>query len=109
MHDIDEWKDYTSQLIASMDEHGVAQAALSPAFVTYERYLNSSFKNYPDRFIKMSGMLTDRTKGRMDQVTVEEAAEILKEQVKGGCRGIGEGGFYWGPNGKYTAKDLKPL
>jgi predicted TIM-barrel fold metal-dependent hydrolase len=109
MHDIDEWKDYTQQLIASMDEHGVAQAALSPAFVTYERYLNSSFKNYPDRFIKMSGMLTDRTKGRTDQVTVEEATEILKEQVKGGCRGVGEGGFFWGPAGKYTAKDLKPF
>lgn len=109
MHDIDQWKDYTDQLIASMDKHGVAQAALSPAFVPYETYLQSSYKNYPDRFIKMTSMLTDRTKGRMNQVTVEEATEILKDQIQDGCKGVGEGGFYWGPEGKYTTKDLKPF
>ena len=99
MHDLDQWKDYTPELVASMDAHGVAQAALSPAFVTFERYIDSSYKNYPDRFIKMTSMLTDRTKGRMAEVTVEEATEILKGQIQIGCKGVGEGGFFWGPAG----------
>lgn len=109
MHDKDEWKDYTPQLIASMDAHGVAQAALSPVFIPFERYLDSSYKNYSDRFVKMTSMLTDRTKGRMNEVTVEEATEILKGQIQIGCKGVGEGGFYWGPAGKYTVKELKPF
>ena len=109
MHDIDQWKDYTPQLIGSMDKHGVAQAALSPAFVPFETSIDSSYKNYPDRFIKMTSMLTNRTKGRMGEVTVEEATEILKGQIQQGCRGIGEGGFFWGHNGRYTVKDLKPF
>ena len=109
MHDLDQWKEYTPELVASMDAHGVAQAALSPAFVTFERYIDSSYKNYPDRFIKMTSMLTDRTKGRMAEVTVEEATEILKGQIQIGCKGVGEGGFFWGPAGKYTVKDLKPF
>jgi predicted TIM-barrel fold metal-dependent hydrolase len=109
MHDLDQWKDYTPQLIASMDKHGVAQAALSPAFVTFETYIDSSYKKYPDRFIKMTSMLTNQTKGRMDQVTVEEATDILKGQIAYGCRGVGEGGFFWGSAGRYTVKDLKPF
>jgi predicted TIM-barrel fold metal-dependent hydrolase len=109
MHDQDVWKDYTDALIASMNKHGVAQAALSPAFVTVEKYNESSFRAYPDRFIRMTSMLTDRTKGRMDEVTVEEATEVLKEQIQGGCKGVGEGGFFWGRNGRYTVKDLKPF
>jgi predicted TIM-barrel fold metal-dependent hydrolase len=109
MHDKDEWKDYTEALIASMDKHGVAQAALSPAFVTFERYMESSYKTHGDRLVKMTSMLTNRTKGRMDEVTVEEATEILKEQIQIGCKGVGEGGFFWGRNGRYTVKDLKPF
>jgi predicted TIM-barrel fold metal-dependent hydrolase len=109
MHDIDQWTDYTPQLVASMDRHGVKQAALSPAFVPFETYMGSSYKNYPDRFVKMTSMLTDRTKGRMEEVTVEEATEILKDQIALGCRGVGEGGFFWGRNGRYTVKDLKPF
>ena len=89
MHDKDEWKDYTEALIASMDKHGVAQAALSPAFVTFERYMESSYKTHGDRLVKMTSMLTNRTKGRMDEVTVEEATEILKEQIQIGCKGVG--------------------
>ena len=59
-----------AQLIASMDKHGVAQAALSPAFVTFETYIDSSYKKYPDRFIKMTSMLTKQTKGRMDKISI---------------------------------------
>jgi predicted TIM-barrel fold metal-dependent hydrolase len=109
MHDIDQWKDYTPQLVASMDAHGVAQAALSPAFVPWEMYDESSYQKYPERFIKMTSMLTNRTKGRMADVTVEEATEILKGQIQAGCRGVGEGGFFWGSAGRYTVKDLKPF
>ncbi len=78
-HDLDEWKDYTEELIASMDRHGVAQAALSPAFVPYEKYRDTSFKAHPDRFIKMSSMLTEYTKarnsadGRTSDITPTEA------------------------------------
>jgi len=109
MHAIDKWKDYTPQLIASMNEHGVAQAALSPAFVPFETYIDSSYKNYPNRFVKMTSMLTKQTKGRMGDVTVEEATDILKGQIQEGCKGVGEGGFFWGRNGRYTVKDLKPF
>jgi hypothetical protein len=44
MHDNDEWKDYTPDLVRSMDAHGVSQAALSPAFVTFVKYIDTSYK-----------------------------------------------------------------
>src|ERR1035437_6535519 len=29
MHDLDKWQDYTAEFIASMDRHGIAQAAMN--------------------------------------------------------------------------------
>ena len=39
-----------------MDRLGVAQAALSPAFIPWEKYNSTSFAAHPDRFIKMTSV-----------------------------------------------------
>ncbi len=38
-HAKNHYVNYTNELIASMDRHGIAQAALNPAFTTFEEIL----------------------------------------------------------------------
>src|ERR1700733_11602677 len=55
-HNKEDFKDYTEDLIASMDRLGIAQAALSPAFIPWEKYDATSFRAHPDRFIKLTSV-----------------------------------------------------
>jgi len=108
MHDIDQWSDFTEGLIESMNHHGVALSALTPAFVPYETVAETSFKAHPDRFIRMTSGLTRRTKGAAE-VSPAEMAELYREQFEAGAKGIGETNFMLGVRGNYTVKDLKPV
>lgn len=108
MHDIDQWSDFTDGLIESMDRHGVVLSAVTPAFVTYERVAETSFKKYPNRFVRMTSGLTDQTKGKAE-VTPAEMAALYRMQFEAGARGIGETNFMLGVRGNYTVKDLKPI
>jgi predicted TIM-barrel fold metal-dependent hydrolase len=108
MHDIDEWSDFTDGLIRSMDLHGVVLSALTPAFVPYETVAQTSFKAYPDRFVRMTSGLTTRTKGAKE-VSPTLMAELYREQFEAGARGIGETNFMLGVRGDYTVKDLGPI
>jgi predicted TIM-barrel fold metal-dependent hydrolase len=112
-HNEEDFKDYTEDLISSMDRLGVAQAALSPAFIPWEKYNSTSFAAHPDRFIKMTSvevgdMTSENYIERFDPV---ESARATREQVAQGCRGIGEDGgnpLQSRGFGKYSVKDLKP-
>ncbi len=108
MHDIDQWSDFTEGLIDSMNRHGVALSALTPAFVPYETVAETSFKAHADRFIRMTSGLTRQTKGATE-VSPAEMAQLYREQFDAGARGIGETNFMLGVRGQYTVKDLKPI
>jgi len=112
-HDLGDFKDYTEDLIFSMDRLGISQAALSPAFVPFEKYAATSFKAHPDRFIRMTSvevgdMNSDDYISRFNPV---DAARYTREQVAQGCKGIGEHGgnpLQTRGFGKYSVKELKP-
>jgi predicted TIM-barrel fold metal-dependent hydrolase len=112
-HNKEDFKDYTEDLIASMDRCGVAQAALSPAFIPWEKYNATSFAAHRDRFIKMTSvevgdMTSENYIARFDPL---EAARVTREQVAQGCKGIGEHGgnpLQSRGFGKYSVKELKP-
>lgn len=108
MHDIDQWSDFTEGLIDSMNLHGVALSALTPAFVSYETVAETSFKTHPERFIRMTSALTRQTKGALE-VSPTEMARLYREQFDAGARGIGETNFMLGVRGQYTVKDLEPI
>jgi len=123
MHELHQWKDYTDDMIASMDRHGIAQCALIPAFVTYETVLETSFKAYPDRIIRAAGLPTESTKAKSSAgahlpgaeapLTPTEFAAILRKQlVEDGCKYVGESAGNAIPRAlmpKYSLKDLKPV
>jgi predicted TIM-barrel fold metal-dependent hydrolase len=108
MHDIDQWSDFTEGLIESMDRHGVALSAVTPAFVPYETVAETSFKKYPHRLIRMTSGLTRRTKAAQE-VSPTLMAQLYREQFEAGAKGIGETNFMLGVRGDYTVKDLKPV
>jgi hypothetical protein len=91
-----------------MNHHGAALSTLTPAFVPYETVAETSFKSHPDRFIRMTSGLTERTKGAAE-VSPAETAQFYKEQFDAGVKGIGETNFMLGVRGNYTAKDLRPI
>lgn len=102
VHALDQWKDYSKELVASMDRHGIAQAALIPAFVTYETVVRTSYKEFPDRFIHTCGLPTDATKamsktggvvlpGAEAPLTPKQMAAIFRKQItEDGAKMIGE-------------------
>jgi predicted TIM-barrel fold metal-dependent hydrolase len=108
MHEIDQWKDYTEDLIASMNRYGVAQACITPAFVPEEVVAETSFKAYPARFVRMTSAFTRHTKTEKE-VSPTEVAQIYKGQFDQGAKGVGETGYMLGVRGNYTVKDLKPV
>ena len=110
MHDIDKWQDYTNELLASMDRHGIAQAAMNPAFEVYEVVVKTSVEPHLDRFIRSAGMPTQDTKGKL--LTPEIVAAVYKTQLeRDGCKLIGEtaGGAFMNLQTRYSVKDLKPM
>lgn len=122
-HELHQWKDFTDEMIASMDRHGIAQCALIPAFVTYETVLETSFKAYPDRIVRAAGLPTESTKAKSSggahlpgaeaALTPTELAAILKKQlVEDGCKFVGESAGNAIPRTlmpKYSLRELKPV
>ncbi len=102
MHQEGHYVDFTEYLIGSMERYGVDRAFLTPAFVkpAWETVRDTSYKKYPKRFV-LAAVVRDR----QPKPTIAEAAKMLREQLKEGCRGIGEGGL---PDYK-TPSELKPV
>jgi hypothetical protein len=120
MHDLDKWQDYTNELIASMDAHGIAQAAMNPAFEVYETIVQTSITPHLDRFIRSSGMPTIATKGNGSanegtqgrELTPEIVAEVYRTHIeRDKCIIIGEtsGNSMMSLQRRYSVKDLKPM
>ncbi|MBI3934307.1 MAG: amidohydrolase [Acidobacteria bacterium] len=101
LHEEGHMVDFSEQMLASMDKHGIAVAALSPVFVGYERYFNSKWKQTPKRFVMMAGVQEIEPRP-----SIPQAAEILRKQFQQGARGIGEGGL---PGYGDDPKSLKPV
>ena len=113
-HRRDRWRNYVKELIASMDRHGVAVAALNPAFTDFEKIYEEAYLPHKNRFILSAGLPTTATKakGSRADLTPEEVAAIYKEQLtKYGARFIGEtaGGAITRLMPKYRARELKPI
>jgi hypothetical protein len=111
-HNVGKWQDHTNELIAAMDRHGIAQAALNPAYETYETIVSTDVTPHLDRFVRVSGMPTEESKGK--DLTPQMVAEIYQTHLeRDGCVLIGEtAGDAWTSmlrQRKYTAKDLKPM
>ena len=108
MHALGKYQDYTKDLIASMDQHGIAQVALYPSLVTYEQVRDTSFQQYPARFIRTSTMPSTASRG--NSLTPTELAQVYKEHIeKDNCKVIGSGGTIAGLLAKNSAKDLSPV
>lgn len=111
-HHRDVWKNYVNELIASMDRHGVALAALNPAFTDFEEIYKTAFLPHKDRFILSAGTPTTRTKSLGDKVTPADVAALYKEQLSTyGARFVGEtaGGALVRLIPNHPMKDLKPI
>lgn len=118
-HARDEWKDYTDQLIASMDRHGIALAALNPAFTDYEHVVQTSYLPHKDRFILSAGWPPVAIKQRQntpqvgrEKTTPQEVAAIYEQQLSNGARFIGETAgvvIPWGLMPYYSMKELHPV
>jgi len=112
LHAISKWQDYTNELIAAMDRHGIAQAAMNSAHETYETVVSTDVTPHLDRFVRSSGMPTNDSKGK--DLTPQMVAEIYRTHLeRDGCVLIGEtaGDAFTSllRQKKYTAKDLKPM
>jgi predicted TIM-barrel fold metal-dependent hydrolase len=121
-HARDEWHDYTSELIASMDRHGVAKAALNPAFTSYEEIYQTSYLPHRDRFVLSVGWPTaairERTRGGSTgqfvmPVTPQEVAQIFERQLSvDGAKFVGETAGYSllrGTLGQLPLRELHPI
>lgn len=117
-HAKDHYVNYVNELIASMDRHGVARAALNPAFTTFEEVYEKSYLPHKDRFILSAGSPTEENKrgmkvqGALINMTPEQVAALYEGQItRNGARFIGEtaGSLTRNLIGKYTVKDLRPI
>ncbi len=103
---------YTNDLIAEMDRHGVAQAALTPSREPYETIVKNDVLQHLDRFVRSSGMPTEGSKGK--DLTPRLVADIYRTHLeRDHCVLIGEtaGDAMRAMlhSKKYTAKDFKPI
>jgi predicted TIM-barrel fold metal-dependent hydrolase len=117
-HVRDVWTNYVNELIASMDRHGIAQAALNPAFTTFEIVYKEAYLAHKDRFILSGGMPNERFKNAAVpdptvQLTPQALADIYEEQItRYGARFIGESAGNMINRRlmpKYSLKELKPV
>jgi predicted TIM-barrel fold metal-dependent hydrolase len=121
MHELG-FVDYTNQLIASMDHHGVAMAALNPAFTTYDEVYEKSYQPHKDRFILSAGwppaeIAKQQTKlamtGNEVAVTPQQVADVYEKQLtQDGAKFIGETAgnvIIRGLMPRYSVKDLHPI
>jgi predicted TIM-barrel fold metal-dependent hydrolase len=121
-HARDVFVNYADQLIASMDRHGIALAALNPAFTTYEQVRDQSYIPHKDRFILAAGWppehINSQRKGLTQtgaetNFTPQDVADEYERQVtRDGARFIGETGgnaIIRGLMPRYTMKELHPV
>lgn len=118
MHARDHYVNYVNELIASMDRHGVAKAALNPAFTTFEEVYETAFQPHRDRFILSAGSPTAETHRRMQvqganiPMTPDEVAALYRNQLtQYGAKFIGEtaGSLTRNLIGRYSTTDLRPI
>lgn len=108
IRDLDQFKEMTDDLIASMDKHGIARACLTADFVPFETYERSSYKKHPDRFIRTAARSTEAIRDAQE-ITPETMAQVIREQCQKGAKMVGETFPMLGVRGQYTQKDLKPI
>jgi hypothetical protein len=117
-HARNRYVNYVNQLIASMDQHGVAKAALNPAFTTFEEVYETAFVPHRDRFILSAGSPTAETMRRMNvqggaiPMTPQEVAALYRTQLtRYGAKFIGEtaGGLTRNLIGRHPISDLRPI
>ncbi len=90
-----EEKDYTKDLILSMDMHGVEKACVQwpkyPGWIAYDRWVES-LKPYPDRLIESAYWTGAKDPDRkITGKEAVEAAKFIRGRLKKGARMIGEG------------------
>jgi hypothetical protein len=117
-HAKDIWRNYVNELVASMDRHGVALAALNPAFTTFEEVYETAFLPHRNRFVLSAGSPTaeirrrQRMQGAPFEITPQELAEIYETHLtKYGAKLIGEtaGSLTRNLVTKYSARELHPI
>jgi predicted TIM-barrel fold metal-dependent hydrolase len=103
------WEDVTPQQLKDMDDHGIAQAAVTADWVPLEVYEELKYNKYPNRFIRTCAHTTNATKD-MKEVSPQVMAQSLRDQFKKGAKMYGECQTMLGVLGeKYTFKDLGPV
>jgi predicted TIM-barrel fold metal-dependent hydrolase len=122
IHAKDDYVNYVDRLIASMDRHGVATAALNPAFTTFEEVYEKSYLPHKDRFVLSAGWPPEEIKKRQTGLTMigaetdftpTEVAAIYDRQItKNGARMIGEtagNAITFGLMTRHSPKELHPV
>lgn len=121
-HARDEWRDYTNEMLASMDRHGIALAVLNPAFTTVEQVYQQSYLPHRDRYILSAGWPPESIKerqrglrmvGNEAQFTPREVADIYRRQItEYGARMIGEtagNAITFGLMPRLSTRELTPI
>jgi hypothetical protein len=117
-HAKDEWRNYVNELVASMDRHGIALAALNPAFTSFEEVYETAFLPHMDRFVLSSGSPTaeirsrQRMQGAPFEITPTELAQMYETHiVQHGAKFIGEtaGSLTRNLVTKHSARELHPI
>ena len=122
IHAKDDYVNYVDRLIASMDRHGVAMAALNPAFTTFEEVYEKSYLPHRDRFVLSAGWPPIEIKNKQTQLamignetafTPQDVARIYEEQItRNKARMIGEtagNAITFGLMTRYSPRELHPV
>lgn len=102
--------DNTNDLIAAMDLHGIAQAVLAPARMSYDTILAKDVAPHPDRLIRVTGFPTNAVTAK--ELTPNSLAEQVQVQLeRDGCKMLGEttGDALMGLQARFSAAELKPV
>jgi predicted TIM-barrel fold metal-dependent hydrolase len=113
---------YVNELIASMDRHGIAMAALNPAFTTFEEVYEKSYLPHKDRFVLSAGWppreIRDQQQGLQQTgnetaFTPTDVAKTFERQItENGAKMIGEtagNSIIRGLMPRFTLKELHPV
>jgi hypothetical protein len=80
------WLDKTDVQLKTMDDHGIAQAAVTADFVPLEWYEKAKYDTHPDRFIRTAAKANEEIFKLTDRPP-ELIAGFLREQCKKGEHG----------------------
>lgn len=83
-HQNHDYVDFSDAAMVAMDRHGIDKACLSPAFVSFEQVVETSYAKHKDRYILCAGLPTrdmQNRKKKVEDLTPKEIAAILREQL----------------------------